>query len=36
MGMLLQSIPAGAVRYGRCPVRSEVAHGKAEVMETLL
>ena len=27
MGML-QSIQAGAVRYGGCPVRSEVAHAK--------
>ena len=39
MGML-QSIQAGVVRYGGCPVRSEVGLKlcmlKAEVMETLL
>ena len=35
MGML-QSIQAGAVRYGGCPVRSEGALAKAEVVETLL
>ena len=33
---MLQSIQAGTVRYGGCPVRSEVAHLKVEVMETLL
>ena len=29
MGML-QSIQAGAARYGGCPVRSEVAHAKGQ------
>ena len=33
---MLQSVQAGDVRYGGCPVRYEVAHAKAEVMETLL
>ena len=33
---MLQSIQAGAVRHGGCPVHSESAHAKAEVMGTLL
>ena len=33
---MLQSVQAGAVRYGGCPVLSNGAHAlKGEVMETL-
>ena len=35
MGML-QSIQAGTVRYGGCPVRLKLRMLKAEVIETLL